>query len=77
MKNEDESARRAQRDGETKGVGWRKGRSEERDGESGHKGGVSIVLAKCGLEAKYPEDPLDVTVTMCSLLSRGLRPFIN
>lgn len=40
----DESARRAQSEGETKGVGWREGRSEERDGESGHKGGSLLFL---------------------------------
>lgn len=29
---------------ETKGVGWREGRSEERDGERGHKGGSLLFL---------------------------------
>lgn len=40
----DKSAGRAQREGETKGVGWREGRSGERDGESGHKGGSLLFL---------------------------------
>lgn len=31
--------------------------------------GVSIVLAKCGLEAWYRVDPLDVTVRMGDLFS--------
>lgn len=43
-RGEDQSAGRAQRDGETKGAGWREGRSEERDGESGHKGGSLLFL---------------------------------
>lgn len=46
--------------GDTKG--WREGCSEMGDGESGHKGGVSIVLAKCGMEGQYPTWPLDVSV---------------
>lgn len=49
-------------EGQTKGEGCREGRSERRDGERGHKGGVSIVLAECGQEAQYTTDPLDVTV---------------
>lgn len=31
---------------------------------AGNGEGVSIVLVKCGLEARYPVDPLDVSVTM-------------
>lgn len=46
--------------GDTKG--WREGCCEMGDGESGHKGGVSIVLAKCGMEGQYPTWPLDVSV---------------
>lgn len=34
------------REGETKRVGWREGRSEESDGESGHKGGSLLFLLK-------------------------------
>lgn len=40
----DGSAGRAQREEQTKGVGRREGRSEERDGESGHKGGSLLFL---------------------------------
>lgn len=39
--------------GDTKG--WREGWSEMGDGESGHKGGVSIVLAKCGMGGSIPQ----------------------
>lgn len=41
---EGESSGRAQRDGETKVVGWREGRSVERDGANGHKGGSLLFL---------------------------------
>lgn len=35
---------KTQRGGETKGEGWKEGRSEKRDGESGHKGGSLLFL---------------------------------
>lgn len=41
---EGETAKRIQRDGETKGAGWREGRSVERDGENGHKEGGSLLF---------------------------------
>lgn len=36
--------------------------------------GFSIVLAKCGLQAKYTVEPLGVTVTMWITFSLGFRP---
>lgn len=77
---------------ERRGEGWISRESPERwrDKRSGMEGGpewgerwrertqrgVSIVLAKCGLEAKYPVDPLDVTVMMWDLFPSGSHPFI-
>lgn len=73
---EDESAResperrRDKRSGTEGGPEWGE-RWRERT-----QRGVSIVLAKCGLETQYPVDPLDVTVRMWDLSFYGSHPFI-